>query len=155
MILILDNMKFLSTGIASVVIYISLLTESNEKVGYLLSRALFISGWILMGFSIGGIPSFNTKSLLAYSGTVGIIYSAYVAKYGILSKNEVTAMMVISWLLVCASTGINKENLSIQLASFAFLNIVIGALNDDYKQSSGTILIALLSLVFANSLGNS
>jgi hypothetical protein len=146
MILILDNMKFLSTGIASVVIYISLLTESNEKVGYLLSRALFISGWILMGFSIGGIP---------YSGTVGIIYSAYVAKYGILSKNEVTAMMVISWLLVCASTGINKENLSIQLASFAFLNIVIGALNDDYKQSSGTILIALLSLVFANSLGNS
>ena len=136
MILILDDKKLLSTVIAGVAIYTAVvLKNGGEQLGLekhfisnIFGKALFVAGWLLMGFSISGLPNLSIKSGLAYGGSLGVIASVFAMKSGIIPKEYAMALFVLSWLAVAISVGLGKENASKYLAAFAFASVMASML---------------------------
>lgn len=172
MILILDNTKLLSTAIAGVAIYTAVVLKNGgeqlnmEKhfISNIFGKALFVSGWLLMGFSIAGLPNLNIKSGLAYIGSLAIIVSVFAMKNKIIPKEAAVTLFVLAWTAVAFSVGLGKENAAKYLAVFALFNVLGSMLFVLPKQREmgiidgpgmGMFLLTFVSMAMANSLNNS
>ena len=169
MILILDDKRLLSTAIAGAAIYISgILKNGGVQLGLekhfisdIFGKALFVAGWLLMGFSIAGLPKLSVKAGLVYIGILGIVGSTFAVENGIIPKEAAIVLSILGLLSVAIGTGIDKENMSKYLAAFALVNILVSTLYVLPEQrhlnivdgpGNGMILLGFLSLSLANSL---